>query len=152
MWSSCLAASTSPCQLPRDRYIASGTRDIPFGCGGRLRRGLANDGGYGRGGRRGFAARLARDDAALVPHVPALARLALLIGRKLGAVQIADEAHARAARAVGTAFHPAGHVERPPLAGLLGRQPGDPLRRDQRRKLSFQIGRASCRERGEISV
>src|SRR3954468_23733828 len=75
------------------------SRGTPFGGRRWLRRRFADDGRYRSGRLRFLRPRLGLRGAALVPLVPALARLALLIGRKLGAVQIADEAHTRTARA-----------------------------------------------------
>src|SRR3954469_10496717 len=76
------------------------SRGTPFGVRRWLRRSFADDGRYRSGRLRFLRPRLGLRGAALVPLVPALARLALLVGRKLGAVQIADEAHPRTARAV----------------------------------------------------
>src|SRR5436305_8451517 len=93
-----IGLSTS--RVPRDRYTVSGAGCIPLGGRRRLPGSLADDWWYRR--RRGcsFAARLGLGDAALVPAVPALARLALLLGRKLGAVHVADDSERGSARSV----------------------------------------------------
>src|SRR5579859_5546520 len=78
-----------------------------------------------------------RGERPLVPRVPALPRRALLVGRKLGPVRIADEPRARPARAVGAPFHAAAHVQRAPRPLLLGRQPDDALGRNRGGQLAL---------------
>src|SRR5262249_12826097 len=62
-----------------------------------------------------------------VARVPALARLALLVGRELRAMQIADEPGARPARSIRAPLDAAAHVEAAPGPRRLGRQAHDPL-------------------------
>src|SRR5438105_10643312 len=99
--------------------------------------GLAHD----RRHRRRQRLRLVRSSGctALLPGIPPLARGALLVGAQFGAVLIADEAGARAARPVGTAFDAAAHVERPAWAGSLGGKPHDPLRGHRGGQLAFGL-------------
>src|SRR5713101_1394736 len=88
---------------------------------------LAHDGRNRRRQRLGLLGGRG-DGLALVPRVPALARAALLVGRQLGPVLIADESRPRSARPVEAALDAAAHVQRAPRPGRLGRQPHDALR------------------------
>src|SRR5476649_50880 len=82
---------------------------------------LAHDGRHGRDGLLlGW-----RGGLPLHAGIPPVARGPLLIGRKLVAVLVADEAGARSAGAVGAAFDAAAHVERAAGALRFRRQPDD---------------------------
>src|SRR6266851_410749 len=83
--------------------------------------------GLGHDGRHGAVA-----------GVPPLARVALLVGRKLSAVQIADEPGAGPARAVRATVDAAAHVERAAGPRGPGGQAHDALRGDRGGQLSFR--------------
>src|SRR5467141_2117682 len=100
--------------------------------------GLPDDGRHRRRHRLGlFHGR--RFHAALLPGIPPLARGALLVSGQLRAVLVADEARARAARPIRTAFHAAAHVQRPARAGRLRRDADDALGRHRRRQLALRL-------------
>src|SRR3981189_1510450 len=89
--------------------------------------GLPDDGRHRRRHCLGLLLQGRRFRAALLPGIPPLARGALLVGGQLRAVLVADEAGARAAGPIRTAFHAAAHVQRTARAGWLRRDANDAL-------------------------
>src|SRR5438128_1694779 len=130
--------TASLCQMrprslqPRPRAANPRSRALGGGLG------LAHDGRHGGDHGRLVPHLGLGDGHTAVPRVPALPRIALLLGGHLGAVQVADEAGARAARPVRAAVHAAAHVQRAAGPGGPGRQPDDALGGDGGGQLPFR--------------